>query len=89
MASVRNLKKDINTIFGGIIDAVYVIENTSGEQVSKEGSKIIDEAINSFDDLIAKVNNKGVDNRRAHLQKVREELSKKAEALVDKVNALA
>ena len=89
MASVRNLKKDINNVFGDIMDAVYIVEASNGNEVSKEGEKIIDGAIAAFDDLIAKVNQSNVENRKAHLKKVREELETKARALVEKVNKLA
>ncbi len=89
MASVRNLKKDINNVFGDIMDAVYIVEASNGNEVSKEGEKIIDGAIAAFDDLIAKVNQSNVENRKAHLKKVREELETKARSLVEKVNKLA
>lgn len=89
MASVRGLKKDINNVLGDLIDAVYIVEATNSNKVSKEGEKIIDSAIATFDDLIAKVNLGKVENRKAHLKKVREELESSAKALVEKVNKLA
>lgn len=88
MASVRGLKKDINNVLGDLIDAVYIVEATSGNEVSKEGEKIIDSAIATFDSLIAKVNQRDVENRKNHLKKVREELESSAKALVEKVNKL-
>lgn len=88
MASIRNLKKDINNVLGDLIDAVYIVEATNGNEVSKEGEKIIDSAISAFDELIAKVNQRDVENRKTHLKKVREELGSSAKALVEKVNKL-
>lgn len=88
MASVKNLKKDINNVFGDIIEAVYIVDGSGSEQTSKEGDQIIDEAINNFDELISKVNDKNVDNRKKHLKEVRQELETKAQALVEKVNKL-
>ncbi len=88
MASIRDLKKDINNVLGDIIEAVYIVETANGKQDSKEGGKIIDSAIETFDDLIAKVNQRKVDNRKDHLKKVREELEKKATALVQDLNKL-
>lgn len=88
MASVRNLKKDINFVLGDIIEAVYIVEAANNKQDSKEGAKIIDSAIETFDDLIAKVNQKNVENRKQHLTKVREELEKKATGLVGQLNKL-
>ena len=88
MASVRDLKKDINYVLGDIMDAVYIVEAANGKQDSKEGSKIIDGAIATFDDLIAKVNQRDVENRKQHLKSVRAELETKAKGLVDELNKL-
>lgn len=88
MASIRDLKKDINYVLGDIIEAVYFWEATSNNKDSKEGSKIIDKAIAVFDDLMAKVNDKKVDNRKKHLNGVRSELEKNATALIADVNKL-
>ena len=89
MASIRDLKKDINYVLGDIIEAVYIVEAANGKQDSKEGAKIIDGAIETFDDLIAKVNQRKVDNKKEHLKKVREELEKKATSLVEDLNKLS
>ena len=88
MASVRDLKKDINNVFGDIIEAVFIIEDAKDQPESKEGSAIIESAIDAFDDLIVKVNKRDVEDRSAHLKSVRKELEKKAGDLVAKVNKL-
>ena len=88
MANIRELKKNINYVLGDIIEAVYIVEAANDKQGSKEGSEIIDGAITTFDELISKVNNKDIDNRKEHLKNVRKELEEKARALVDKLNKL-
>ncbi|WP_411031593.1 hypothetical protein [Spongiimicrobium sp. 3-5] len=88
MASIRDLKKDINYVLGDIIEAVYLAEATTDKQNSKEGSAIIDGAIATFDSLIAQVNKKDVENRKKHLAGVRANLEKEATALVEKLNKL-
>ncbi len=88
MANIRDLKKDINYVLGDIIEAVYIIEASNEKQGSKAGSAIIEGAISTFDDLMAKVNQKGVEDHKAHFKGVREELEKEARALVDKLNKL-
>lgn len=88
MASVKDLKKDINYVLGDIIEAVYFWEAKKGNKNSKEGSALIDDAIKIFDDLIAKVNKKDVDNRSKHLNSVKAELEEKATGLVEKLNKL-
>jgi hypothetical protein len=88
MASIRNLKKDINNVLGDLIEAVYVVEATSDKEESKEGSAIIDNAIETFDELIAKVNRRDVKDRKKHLNEVRRELGAKADELAAKINKL-
>ena len=50
--------------------------------------KIIDDAIKTFDELIAKVNDRKVDDRRAQLKAVSAELEERGKALIDRVNDL-
>ncbi|MGB5237693.1 MAG: hypothetical protein WBM43_11425 [Flavobacteriaceae bacterium] len=88
MSSIRDLKKDINNVFGGIIEAVFILEDAKENQESKEGTAIIESAITDFDELIAQVNNRDVENRSTHLKNVRADLEKKAKALITKVNKL-
>jgi len=88
MANIRDLKKDINYVLGDIIEAVYIVEAANNKQGSKEGSKIIDSAISTFDDLIAKVNQRDVEDRKAHLKGVRAELETKGKVLIEDLNKL-
>ncbi|MCO5725510.1 hypothetical protein [Robiginitalea marina] len=88
MASIRDLKKDINNVLGDIIEAVYILENTQQKEGSQEGTAIIDQAIETFDTLIAQVNQKDVPNRKAHLKEIRASLEKEATQLVERLNTL-
>jgi hypothetical protein len=88
MPSKRDLKKDINYVLGDIIEAVYVWELTNAGSPTKDGDAIIDEAIEVFDDLIAKVNDRGVENKKAHFKAINAELETKGRALIDKINNL-
>jgi len=89
MASVRNLKKDINYVLGDIIEAVYLWEIAGKGQPSEASNAIIEEAIGTFDALIAKVNAKDVENKKAHFKGIQAELEESARRLVEKINALA
>jgi len=89
MASIRNLKKDINNVLGDVIEAVYIVEQGSGQEGSTEGNAIIDQAIEAFDRLIAEVNQKDVEDRKAHLKQVRQSLEEEATALVERINKMA
>ncbi len=88
MASIRNLKRDINYVLGDIIEAVYIWELTNPDKDTKKSEKIIDEAIETFDDLIVKVNTKNVANQKVHFKVVNQELEDRGRKLIDKINAL-
>ncbi len=86
MANIRNLKKDINYVLGDVIE--YALDVSILKNKTKEGDVIIDEAIETFDGLIAKLNSKNVEKNKAHFKSLNEELETKARALVEKVNSL-
>lgn len=88
MASIRNLKKDINYVFGDIIEAVYVWEYENTDKGTKKSEAIIDEAIETFDELIAKVNDRNVENKKSQLKTINKELEEKGRALIEKINNL-
>lgn len=84
MASIKNLKKDINYVLGDIIDECLV--TLTGD--TKNSEAIVEEAIVVFDDLIAKVNAKDVENKKVHFKAVEAELEERAGKLLKKVNKL-
>ena len=84
MANKRDLKKDINFVFGDIIDAVMI--NT--EEPTKESEAIIDEAISSFDELIARVNDRKIEDTKAHFKAINKDLEAKGRELIDRINKL-
>lgn len=88
MANVRTLKKDINYVLGDIIEAVYIWEMSTTGKPTEASSAIIDEAIESFDKLIVKVNQKNVENKKYHFKQIYFQLEETANQLVDKINAL-
>jgi len=88
MANVRNLKKDINYVLGDLIEAVYVWEMSTTGKPTEQSEAIIDEAIQQFDSLIARVNQKKVEHKKAHFKAINSDLEKVANDLVDKINAL-
>lgn len=88
MANVRDLKKDINYVLGDIIEAVYIWELTNADKDNKKAEAIINEAIVTFDDLIVKVNEKKVENKKKHFKAVNAELEERGKKLIDQINAL-
>lgn len=86
MASIKNLKKDINYVLGDVIE--YTLDVSTLKNEPKKGDAIIDEAIETFDALIAKVHAKNVDNKKKYYKEINLELETKAKALVEKINAI-
>ncbi|WP_459212835.1 hypothetical protein [Aquimarina rhabdastrellae] len=88
MANKRDLKKDINYVFGSIIEMVYAWQiSNSGKDVAA-GEAIIDEAIEAFDGFISRVNVRDYDNAATHFKGINQDLENVATALIEKVNAL-
>jgi hypothetical protein len=89
MASIRDLKKDVNFVLGDIIEAVYIWEAGSNNKDSEEGTVLIDKAIAVFDELMDKIHQKDVDNSKTHFKDIRSQLEEKATLLVEELNKLA
>lgn len=88
MANKRDLKKDINYVLGDIIEAVYVWELSNTEKPTKESEAIIDEAISTFDELITRVNDRSLENKKAHFKAINTDLEAKERSLIEKINKL-
>jgi len=88
MASIKNLKKDINYVLGDIIEECYTWESLNPKASTKAAEAIIDEAIEAFDVLIEKVNSKDIENKKSHYNNINLELEKKANKLIKKINKL-
>ena len=86
MASIKNLKKDINYVLGDVID--YALNLAHAKNEPKKAEPIIDEAIQAFDHLIGKVNTKFSGSAKQHFKEVKAELETKANAILDKANSI-
>jgi hypothetical protein len=88
MANKRDLKKNINYVFGDIIEAVNYWELENTQKPTKESEAIIDDAIASFDELIARVNDRKIENTKAHFKSINKDLETKGRALIERINKL-
>lgn len=88
MASIKNLKKDVNFVFGDIIEAVYVWQLTNPEKDVTASEAIIDEAIVAFDETMDTINAKNVEDRKAHFTAIKKSVEDRGRALIDKINNL-
>ncbi len=88
MASIKNLKKDINYVLGDIIEECYAWELMNPTEDKKKSEAVIDEAIVTFDALIDKINTKNIENKKAHFKGLQAELMSSANSLLEKVNKM-
>jgi len=88
MASVQNLKKDVNYVISDIIEECYIWQLIHEENQSEKAEKLIDEAIDVFDDLIARINTKKVENKKLHFKAINQDLETKASDLINKLAKL-
>ncbi len=82
MATIKNLKKDINFLSDEVIGNCFLQYYFAEENKRKEINKIIEEIVTMRNDLIKKVNNppKDIDNKekKSYFRNIQEELIKKA-----------
>lgn len=88
MASIKNLKKDINYTLGDLIEECYVWELLNPNSETTKSQAIIDETIEVFDGLLDRVHQKNIENRKAHFNAINQDLEAKAKEIVGKINGL-
>jgi len=92
MASVRQLKKDIDNQVFEIISDCFIFSGLHSDNKSEEIAAIIGEAVNLRNDLIARVNNPdGKDNPKIvkkHYQAVTSDLNSGVDKLCSRLSAL-
>jgi hypothetical protein len=88
MASVKNLKKEINYVLGDIVNIVYVWEMTNGGKPTETSDKLVDEIYETFDALMTRANKKDVESKKAHFKQIRKEYEIAANQFVTRINEL-
>jgi hypothetical protein len=88
MASVKNLKKDLNNVIGEIIQNINLWELENSDKDLKKSEKLVDKCFDVFDDLIKKIHQKDVKDKKDHFKTISLELTKKANDLVKSFNEL-
>lgn len=78
----------MNYVMGDIIEAAYIHQLANPKEDTQKTEAIVDEAVVTFDELIAKINQKNVDNKKQHFRAIEKELETKAQELVKKINEL-
>ena len=88
MASVKNLKKDLNNIIGEIIQNINLWQLENSDADLKKSEKLIDECFDAFDSVIKKIHQKEITDNNKHFKKISFELTDIASELVKKFNKL-
>tara|TARA_B100000768_G_scaffold161623_1_gene161831 strand:- start:8811 stop:9077 length:267 start_codon:yes stop_codon:yes gene_type:complete len=88
MASVKNLKKDLNNVIGEIIQNINLWELENSGKELKKSEKLVDKCFDVFDDLIKKIHQKDIKDKKIHFKTISLELTKKANDLVKSFNEL-
>ena len=88
MASIKNLKKNINYTLGDIIGECYEWNALNPEGDVKKSEAIVDEAVAVFDELVVKLHDKTVENKKQHFKAISADLENKSKALNEKIKSL-
>ena len=92
MASIRDLKKDINYLASEVVTEAYVRKMLFDDIKKEDFTKVVADTIEVRNDLISKVNHPdGKDNPqkvKAFFREIRKEMNTKFGGLVEAVNNL-
>lgn len=88
MASIKQLKKDINNEIGSIIEDVYHWELANPKADFSKSEVLIDEAIRAFDAIIAKINAFDKKEAKGHFKGIHEEIQATVKGLEEKLTSL-
>ncbi len=84
MASIRQLKKDINNEIGAIIEDIYHWELSNPKADLTKSEQLIDEAIVYFDTLMQQVNAVKGENTKKQFSSILSEKEKNIKVLLNK-----
>ena len=88
MPSIKLLKKEINNEIGALIEDIYLWELSNPNSDLTKSEKLIEEAIQIFDDLIKKINAVSGDDLKGKFKTVNQERKKVMDSLFKKSAAL-
>jgi glutamyl-tRNA reductase len=89
MASIKQLKKDINNEIGAIIEDIYLWELSNPTADLSKSEQLIEEAIQAFDELIEKINAvETKENLKQQFKSINEKKKKLIQGLLKKSASL-
>ena len=88
MASKRILKKNVNYLFGDLIDECYLWMLINPEKDAAKANEIVDEAVEYYDDVMSRIASREIENANKYFSLLNNEVEQRATELVDKINSL-
>jgi gas vesicle protein len=88
MASKKQLKKDLNNRFGEIIDGALINQEVDSKDSYIKTEEFVDDIISEFDSIIEQINKRDSEDRAKHLKSVKENINKKVDEFVERLNTL-
>ena len=88
MPSIKLLKKEINNDIGDLIEEIYLWELSNPNGDLGQGEKLVEEALQAFDNLIVMINAVKGDNKKEQFKKIEKERKKVMDSLLKKSAAL-
>ena len=88
MPSIKLLKKEINNDIADLIEEIYLWELSNPDGDLGQSEKLVEEAVQAFDNLIVMINAVKGDNKKEQFKKIEEERKKVMDSLLKKSAAL-
>ena len=88
MPSIKLLKKEINNDIGDLIEEIYLWELSNPNGDLGKSEKLVEEAVQAFNNLIVMINAVKGDNKKAQFKEIEKERKKVMDSLLKKSAAL-
>ena len=88
MPSIKLLKKEINNDIGDLIEEIYLWELSNPDGDLGQSEKLVEEAVQAFDNLIVMINAVKGGNKKAQFKEIEKERKKVMDSLLKKSAAL-
>ena len=88
MPSVKLLKKEINNDIGDLIEEIYLWELSNPNGDLGQSEKLVEEALQAFENLIVMINAVKGHNKKAQFKEIEKERKKVMDSLLKKSAAL-
>ena len=88
MPSIKLLKKEINNDIGDLIEEIYLWELSNPNGDLSQSEKLVEEALQAFDNLIVMINAVKGGNKKAQFKEIEKERKKVMDSLLKKSAAL-